>query len=301
MITQVTLNHSDGSKVKWVDLHDPDQTSLKSLSAEFGIHESSLEDCMEPYHLPKYESHPDYTFIIIRVLDPERKNLTSDITQLTRKVAIFIGKDFIITIHRAKLDFIESLKTSYSATTIQSKIDPKIQVCIEILNLGLNSFDPLIDESIAYINTLEQESKINLNKIFKLRAQASSVKRLLRLSHDVCVKFSSHLDGSAKTMAQDLRDDVENSLFFAEDLNENILHFINLQLSIQSQRTNETMRIMAIFSAFFMPITFIVGLYGMNFKTMPEIDWTYGYPFSLTLMFASTIAVFIWFKKNKWL
>jgi len=301
MITQVTLSHSDGSKVKWVDLHDPDQTSLKSLSAEFGIHESSLEDCMEPYHLPKYESHPDYTFIIIRVLDPERKNLTSDITQLTRKVAIFIGKDFIITIHRAKLDFIESLRTSYSATTIQSKIDPKIQVCIEILNLGLNSFDPLIDESIAYINTLEQESKVNLKKIFKLRAQASSVKRLLRLSHDVCVKFSSHLDGSAKTMAQDLRDDVENSLFFAEDLNENILHFINLQLSIQSQRTNETMRIMAIFSAFFMPITFIVGLYGMNFKTMPEIEWTYGYPFSLALMFASTIAVFIWFKKNKWL
>lgn len=301
MITQVTLNHSDGSKVKWVDLHDPSPSHLKPLATEFGIHESSLEDCMEPYHLPKYEKHPDYTFIMIRVIDPDRKNQTSDVTQLTRKVAIFIGSNFIITIHRAKFDFLDSLKSAYESEGFQFKIDPKIQVCTEILNHGLNTFDPVIDESIAYINSLEQENKINLKKIFKLRAQASSIKRLLRLSHDVCVKFSYHLDGTAKSMAQDLRDDVENSLFFAEDLNENILHYINLQLSIQSQRTNETMRIMAIFSAFFMPITFIVGLYGMNFKSMPELDWTFGYPFSLLLMATSTIGVFIWFKRNKWL
>jgi magnesium transporter len=121
------------------------------------------------------------------------------------------------------------------------------------------------------------------------------------LSHEICVKFIADAPTDSRHLIQNLKEDLENTIFFAEDLNEGIHHYLNLHLSIQSQRTNETMRIMAIFSAFFMPITFIVGLYGMNFKNMPELEWQFGYPLSLLLMLASTVAIFIWFKKNKWL
>jgi magnesium transporter len=70
---------------------------------------------------------------------------------------------------------------------------------------------------------------------------------------------------------------------------------------MSAQKTNETIRVLTIFSVFFMPLTFIVGIYGMNFKVMPELQWAWGYPVVMVLMLVVTIAIYIWFKKKKWL
>jgi len=76
---------------------------------------------------------------------------------------------------------------------------------------------------------------------------------------------------------------------------------LNVYFSASSQRTNDTMRILTIFSVFFMPLTFIVGIYGMNFKFMPELEWKKGYPAVMILMGIITLLIYIWFKRKKWL
>jgi magnesium transporter len=301
MITQITSNLSNGHQFQWIDIGDPTPEDLKKLSIEFDIHETSLQDSLEPYHLPKYERHEDYVFIILRAVDPSRPADSSDINELTRKVAIFLGKEFLITVHRTDIQFIKSLREKWAKRLPTYRGDPKLHLCLDILSQGFNSFDPPIDEALGLLNSFEQESGVHLEKVYSLRKQSSTFKRLLRLSHDICVKLNADCDQQSRIYVQDLKEDLENTLFFSEDLNESIHHFINLQLSLQSQKTNETMRVMAIFSAFFMPITFIVGLYGMNFKFMPEIDWEYGYLFSLGLMLTSSSAIYFWFKKKKWL
>jgi len=301
MITQITSNLSNGHQFQWIDIGDPTAENLEKLSVEFDIHQTSLEDSLEPYHLPKYERQDDYIFIILRTVDPNRPPESSDVNELTRKVAIFLGKEFLITIHRSDIPFIKTLRDKWSKKLPEYRGDPKLHLCLDILSHGYNSFDPPIDEAMGLLNTFEQESSLHLEKVYKLRKQISTIKRLLRLSHDVCVKLNADCDQQSRVYVQDLKEDLENTIFFSEDLNESIHHFINLQLSLQSQKTNDTMRVMAIFSAFFMPITFIVGLYGMNFKFMPELEWEHGYSFSLFLMLCSSAAIFIWFKKKKWL
>lgn len=301
MITQITSNLSNGHQFQWIDIGDPTPEDLEKISLEFDIHQISLQDGLEPYHLPKYERHEDYIFIILRAIDQTRPADTSDVNELTRKVAIFLGKEFLITMHRSDIPFIQSLRTKWAKRLPDYRGDPKLHICLDILSHGFNSYDPPIDESLELLNSFEQDSGDHLKKVYKMRKQASTIKRLLRLSHDICVKLNSDCDHHTRIYVHDLKDDLENTIFFSDDLNESINHFINLQLSLQSQRTNETMRIMAIFSAFFMPITFIVGLYGMNFKFMPELEWQHGYLFSLILMLASSIVIFIWFKKKKWL
>ncbi len=301
MITQITSNLSNGHQFQWIDIGDPTTDDLKKISVEFDIHEISLQDSLEPYHLPKYERQEDYVFIILRAVDSGRPPDSSDINELTRKVAIFLGKKFLITIHSSDIPFIKVLREKWAKRLPDYRGDPKLHLCLDILSRGFNSYDPPIDEALALLNSFEQESGVHLKKVYQLRKQASTFKRLLRLSHDLCVKLNSDCDQHSRIYVQDLKEDLENTIFFSEDLNEGIHHFINLQLSLQSQKTNETMRIMAIFSAFFMPITFIVGLYGMNFKFMPEIEWEHGYLFSIMLMLSTSIAIFIWFKKKKWL
>jgi magnesium transporter len=86
-----------------------------------------------------------------------------------------------------------------------------------------------------------------------------------------------------------------------DQINEQINNLLSLYLSISAQRTNEVIRVLTIFSVFFMPLTFIVGIYGMNFKVMPEIDWQYGYAYAIVLMVAVTIAIYSWFKRKGWL
>ena len=81
---------------------------------------------------------------------------------------------------------------------------------------------------------------------------------------------------------------------------ENINHLLEIYFSVSSQRTNETIRVLTIFSVFFMPMTFIVGIYGMNFEIMPELRWAQGYWFALGLMLTMGLGFYIYFKRKKW-
>ena len=114
MITRITSNHSKGDQFQWVVVTEPTIDILKNITTEFNLHRLSVQDCLEPYHLPKFERHDEYSFIIIRVIDTERKVNSSDINQLTRKIAVFLGKNFLITINRVDLPFMKELREKWA-------------------------------------------------------------------------------------------------------------------------------------------------------------------------------------------
>ena len=110
-----------------------------------------------------------------------------------------------------------------------------------------------------------------------------------------------HLSVQPGTEAQlqDLKESVSSLILQFEDFLDEANSLLNIYLSSNSQKTNEVMKLLTVFSAFFLPLTFLVGVYGMNFKFMPELNWEYGYYLTWGVMLSISIAIFIWFKVRK--
>ena len=100
---------------------------------------------------------------------------------------------------------------------------------------------------------------------------------------------------------QDIRDNHKKLILFYDQLNEDAQNLLSTYMSYNGQKTNEVMKVLTLFSAYFLPLTFIVGVYGMNFKYMPELSWEYGYPITIGLMLLVFIFIYLWFRKRKWL
>jgi magnesium transporter len=126
------------------------------------------------------------------------------------------------------------------------------------------------------------------------------IKRMLWQTLGVVQRLSPPSEGQAPWF-QDLRENAESSYAWADEIFDNLNNLLMIQLSLASHRTNEVVRVLTIFSAFFLPLTFIVGIYGMNFDIMPELRWRLGYPAALGGMLLVCVAIYMWFRRNGWL
>jgi magnesium transporter len=122
------------------------------------------------------------------------------------------------------------------------------------------------------------------------------------LSHTISafVKIPTPADASS-TLIQDVRENLDATFTWADELLEDLDTLLSLQLGLASHRTNQTMRMLTVVSAFFLPLTFIVGVYGMNFRYMPELEQPWGYPAALLLCLAVAIGISVWFRRRGWL
>jgi magnesium transporter len=127
------------------------------------------------------------------------------------------------------------------------------------------------------------------------------LKRIILLLREPLMQFKIHSGNKHSRLMQDISDRQLELEIQYEQMQDELTQLLNLYISLSSQRTNDVMRILTIFSVFFLPLTFIVGVYGMNFDFMPELEWEYGYIGVWVLMLIVTLSVFIWFRKRRWL
>lgn len=299
----------DGTQgLTWVDVVEPTPSELSEIAHLYGLHPTSVRDCLDPEHLPKFERFPDRSFIIIRVYDTESSPDCATVHEMTRKVALFCGPDFVVSIHRKPLPFLTALQAQWrvsDAGEVNGE-PPTHRLVLDILDRGLATFEPPLErieegldevEAALFQNRHDAEDLLDL---YVLRRRTTLSKRMLWRSLEVLKLFSPPVDASSPHY-QDVRETVEAMHFYADDLLESAMNLTNLQLSLASQKTNQVMRILTVFSAFFLPLTFLVGVYGMNFEYMPELTWRYGYAAVWGLMIAVTLTIYIWFRKRGWL
>jgi len=126
------------------------------------------------------------------------------------------------------------------------------------------------------------------------------IKRMLWQTHSVVQRLTPTGERSS-SVYQDLKENAESYYFWAEQLHEEVQNLLGMHVALASHRTNEVMRVLTVFSAFFLPLTFVVGIYGMNFEFMPELGTRWGYPVVLGLMAGISLVIFIWFRRRGWL
>jgi magnesium transporter len=139
-----------------------------------------------------------------------------------------------------------------------------------------------------------------LRRIYTEKRRVTQMRRMLSHTLDLVQRLVPASEPTAP-LYQDLRENAESMHFWADELVDDVNNLLTIQLHLASHRTNEVVRILTVFSVFFLPLTFIAGVYGMNFHFMPELRERWGYPAALAGMGAVTLAIYLWFRRRGWL
>jgi len=290
------------SQCEWVDVEAPSAEDLKFLHERYEINNLLLEDTLDPNHLPKYEEDGDVKFFLLREsTELERKNLNT-ISDISTKIGIFLLGRTIITVHRLKTKSLSDTKKHLSAITTEVTAD---QIALKIALLIMKSFD---DESVSLFETMDNiETEIflkntnhtnQIKRLYKLKRKSGLNSRVLTISADAIDKFK--LLNLQDSEIYDLKDKHKDVVADFEHLNIQITNLISMFLALSDQKANQVMKVLAIYSVYFLPITFIAGLYGMNFDNMPELHTKNGYFFTLGLMALVVICTFIYARRKQW-
>ncbi|MDX2278593.1 MAG: CorA family divalent cation transporter [Saprospiraceae bacterium] len=298
MITKYELPQETGCT--WIDIEHPEMDELEKLSQEFNLHQYTVRDCLEPDHLPKFEVLDDFNFVIIRVFAAEIDDRGHTAQDLTNKIAIFFNDKVLITIHRRSFDFIAEIYNKYIPTL---KIHTISEIFSKILWYGLHSYEKpaqLISNEIDDIESsifLHSIHPQQLEHIYFLKRKASICKKMLLQTTDILSRH--HSTKNDKIVIQDIKDLHLRLITLFDQAQEDAHNLSNVYISLSAQKTNDVMKLLTVFSVFFMPLTFIAGIYGMNFENMPELRAHYGYHITIASMLVISIIIFVWFKRRK--
>lgn len=285
--------------VTWLDITDPTKEELREYSKQYNLDYYALADCLEPAHLPKKETLQDFTFIILRVYDDQAKN-PSSIQEMSHKIAIFCNEKVILTIHRFHAAIIEEIRSKYLGPGI---ISETAEIVTKIMYYVVKSYESSTDMLSVKIDRMERQvfvgrqTRVTLEQLYYLKNNCRLNRKILSLSKDVIMQ---HVTTPKDTGAlQDVKDLMQKLMLSLDETHDDSANLSVIYLSMVSLKTNDVMKVLTIFSAFFMPLTFIVGIYGMNFEFMPELEWRFGYPLIMLVMAIISGAIFWWFKWRK--
>ena len=288
--------------IKWIDVLNPSQAEMQELSDQYQLNNDIVQDCMQPQHLPKYELVDDVHFLILRFFSKDPGKPIATIQELTNKIAIFYTEKFIITIHKSEAAFLEEVRKRYLD---KKKCDSVSDILVKIIWNDLESFDDPVTKLSEKLDSYESE--VMLKKISPdLTQELYMIKHEASVSHKILMLMQEPInhvqpEKGNTSAVQDMKDQYLKMLTLYSQVLDDVTNLMNLYMSLSAKRTNEVMRVLTVFSVFFMPLTFIVGVYGMNFKFMPELNWRLGYPIVMIFMAIVTIIIYFWFKRKKWL
>ena len=279
---------------KWIDIENPNKNDLEKITSQYHLNYYLIKDSLEKGHLPKYEKTYKLDFFIFRAYTSNVSLNIDEIGEMSNKIAFFILEDTLFTIHRANFNFLN----------IHEEKHIKIQeLFLRIVGSMTETFSKPTQDLSAKITEIEKtiflkdHRKVLLEELYFIKSQSRILKKVIHITQNVIEKVSEKYQHSY--LYQDIKDQLLNQLTINEESVENANQLMTTYLSISDQKNNEVVRLLTIFSAFFLPLTFIAGVYGMNFDFMPELKWKYGYLFSLMFMLLIVMVIYIWFRRKR--
>ena len=193
-----TILSSTDPVFTWLDVVQPTPAELADIAKSYGLHPMSVEDSLQPEHLPKYERIGATTFIIVRAMDPEAPRDCSTVQDMTRKVAIFYGSDFLITIHRTEQPFVTALEEEYRTrkeTGDERRRALMPRLLIDLINSAITTYEKPLAEAESAIDTFEAtvfgEHELTglLRRIYLEKRRVTQIRRMLSHTRDAVQKL----------------------------------------------------------------------------------------------------------------
>lgn len=278
----------------WIDIENPTDVDLNELRLPFEIDENFLEDALEAGHLPKFEKTKEYIFMILRAYTADDNEKAIEVGEISNKLAFFVHDRGLLTIHRAPFKFLDRMDEHYDS------VDALV---MDLVNVLLVSFDKPLRNQSDRMDKLERNiflqggNNLSIEYLYYEKAKARLAKKILFIMQGVINQFKVSED--MISTLQDLKDTILDLLLRTEEVIEDSNALLNSYMTFTAQKSNDVMKLLTVFSAFFLPLTFIAGVYGMNFKNMPELDMKYGYYLALGVMAVISLIIYYWFKRKK--
>ena len=297
----------DENVIFWVDFEAPAETDDLVLLDVFKFHPLTVEDCRANRHHPKVEEFPDYLYFIVHAIrtdaSPDRFN--------TVELDGYLGKNFVVTYHHEHFISIDKIKQSMRMSPVTCQRGAPF-VLHHIIDSIVDEYLPVMDDFDDRINSLEdnifssrQASNEILEEILGLKRSLLRVKRISAKQLEVLYRMSHGqfqlIGGSVLPFFRDIFDHMVRVTDLAESYRDLISGSLEAYLSVVSNRLNEIMKVLTIFSAIMLPLTFIAGVYGMNFENMPELHSRYGYYAIWGVMIAVAVGMLYFFWKRGWI
>jgi magnesium transporter len=302
------LAFRDSASVTWIDIEGlQDIPLLESLGSCYGLHPLILEDILNTDQRPKSDDMESYIYVVLKMLDFDPASLEI----VSEQVSIVFGRNYVISIQEGhEGDLFEPLRERIRGGKGRiRKLGPDF-LAYSLLDTIIDHYFLILEKFAERIEMLE-EDLVNdprpetLHQIHHLKREMIFLRKSawpLREVANVLEKSESELiHPSTKIFLRDIYDHAIHIIDSIETYREMLASMLDIYLSSVSNRMNQVMKVLTVIATIFMPLTFLAGVYGMNFKFMPELGWPWGYPLVLLIMLGVGGVMFYFFKKKNWL
>ena len=289
----------------WIGMHEPSKAEVHDVAEVFGLHSLAVEDAVKAHQRPKLERFDDSVFVVLKTLwyvDEE------DAVE-TGEIAIFVGEDFVVTVRHGQGSELHSAREELETSRRVLSHGPG-GVLYAVIDRVVDEYLDVVDELIVDVDEIETsvfsaDRTHDSARIYVLKRELAEVRRAVLPLREPLVRLAGGDEPSITEQAAPFFRDVADHLARAAETVDSLDALLSTafeaylaQISVQQ---NDDMRKISAGAALVVVPTLIAGIYGMNFQHMPELDWTYGYPFALGLMAAVAVGLWVLFKKSGWL
>lgn len=301
-IPDITLDQLNGPDVMWywVDFNAPTEEEARNLEQHFHFHPLAIEDCFHLLQRPKLDHYENVHFFVLHALD--QTNLSA------QEVDLFVGRNFLVTFHHKEL---KELDDAWQRITTQNSVWGRGP-----LYAMYAVMDNLVDEYFPAVYQIEDQlleietgggrnmSPTLMNDVFEIRSKLLKMRKTIFPMRDLLYRVvsSDRVEGLKEQLVY-YTDIYDHLLKLSELIDANREMTADLRdnyISLSSNRMNTIMKTLTVITTIFMPLTFIAGIYGMNFSFMPELEWHWGYFTVLGIMFMIGFGMYAWFRKKGW-
>lgn len=297
----------DEKAVIWIDMEVPTEAEEQLLANVFHFHPLTLEDCRETRNYPKVEEFPGYLYFIVHGVRAD----TSPDHFNTIELDAFLGPNYVITYHHEMFRSINNVKKLLRTSPIACQRGPAFllhQIFDQIVDFYapvLDDFDERIVKLEDDIFTLSRPNKAILQEIMDLKRGVLRLRRISGRQLDVILRTSrgefALIPPPMLPFYRDIHDHLIRVTDLAESYRDLISGALDAYLTVVGNRMNEIMKVLTIFSAIMLPLTFIAGVYGMNFEYMPELSTRFGYFVALASMITVALIMLLLFWLRGWI
>jgi magnesium transporter len=305
-IEDISEHLSDPNGFVWIGLHEPSAEMMKQIQEEFQLHDLAIEDALRAHQRPKLEAYGESLFIVVR---PAQMNADTHEIDFG-ETHFFVGKNFIVSIRHGSSRAYSDVRARCESTPHLLRKGPGFAL-YAVMDSIVDGYFPIIDALEEKLETLEERifsekpSRETTKAIYDLKRRLVDLKRAISPLIDICTRLMRFdlelIPEDTRPYFRDVYDHVIRINEMVDSSREILGTALEANFSLVSISQNDIQKRFAGWAAILAVPTMIAGIYGMNFKFMPELDWYYGYPFILSLTITLCVFMYGAFKRAGWL